>query len=97
MGGKPLKWSIDQVDINLLRTFCTIVASGGFSNAQARLNVSAAAISMKMTKPLKAVSACAYVNEGRPASDLATMERKFTDTLVVFSKHMTNFLLALAT
>jgi LysR family transcriptional regulator, transcriptional activator for bauABCD operon len=48
MSDRSIKWNVEQVDINLLRTFCTIVACGGFSAAQAQLNVSAAAISMKM-------------------------------------------------
>ncbi len=41
--------SLDRVEIGLLRTFCTIVECGGYSAAQAELNVSAASISMKMS------------------------------------------------
>ncbi len=41
--------ALDRVDINQLRFYCTVVECGGFAVAQARLNVSAAAISMKMS------------------------------------------------
>jgi len=41
--------SLDGVDVNLLRLFCVIVESNGFSAAQARMNVSAASISSKMS------------------------------------------------
>ena len=41
--------ALDRVDINQLRFYCTVVECGGFAVAQAQLNVSAAAISMKMS------------------------------------------------
>lgn len=40
--------TLDGVDVNLLRVFCIIVESNGFSAAQARMNISAASISSKM-------------------------------------------------
>ena len=40
--------ALDGIDVNLLRMFCVIVESNGFSAAQARMNISAAAISSKM-------------------------------------------------
>ena len=40
--------TLDGVDVNLLRVFCVIVESNGFSAAQARMNISAASISSKM-------------------------------------------------
>jgi DNA-binding transcriptional LysR family regulator len=40
--------TLDGIDVNLLRMFCVIVESNGFSAAQARMNISAAAISSKM-------------------------------------------------
>lgn len=40
--------TLDGVDVNLLRIFCVIVESNGFSAAQARMNISAASISSKM-------------------------------------------------
>lgn len=40
--------TLDGIDVNLLRMFCVIVESNGFSAAQARLNISAASISSKM-------------------------------------------------
>jgi DNA-binding transcriptional LysR family regulator len=39
---------IDNVDTNLLRVFCTVVECGGFTPAQAELNISASALSTKM-------------------------------------------------
>lgn len=41
--------ALHRVDINQLRFYCTVVECGGLSAAQAQLNVSAAAISMKMS------------------------------------------------
>ena len=41
--------ALHRVDINQLRFYCTVVECGGFAMAQAQLNVSAAAISMKMS------------------------------------------------
>lgn len=40
--------TLDGIDVNLLRMFCVIVESNGFSAAQARMNISAASISSKM-------------------------------------------------
>lgn len=40
--------TLDGIDVNLLRMFCVIVEANGFSAAQARMNISAAAISSKM-------------------------------------------------
>ena len=39
---------LDNVDTNLLRVFCTVVERGGFTPAQAELNISASALSTKM-------------------------------------------------
>ena len=39
---------LDNVDTNLLRVFCTVVECGGFTPAQAELNISASALSTKM-------------------------------------------------
>jgi DNA-binding transcriptional LysR family regulator len=39
---------LDNIDTNLLRVFCTVVESGGFTPAQAELNISASALSTKM-------------------------------------------------
>ena len=39
---------LDNVDANLLRLFCTVVECGGFTPAQAELNISASALSTKM-------------------------------------------------
>lgn len=44
-----LEKSLDRVDVALLSVFCTVVDCGGYSAAQAQLNVSASTISMKMT------------------------------------------------
>lgn len=41
--------NLDGLDVNLLRLFCVIVESNGFSAAQARMNISAASISTKMS------------------------------------------------
>jgi DNA-binding transcriptional LysR family regulator len=49
IGREPKPQSaLDGIDVNLLRLFCVIVESKGFSAAQARMNVSAASISNKM-------------------------------------------------
>ncbi len=45
----PLIFSLDGIDINLLRLFCLIVDCNGFSAAQSRANISAASISSKMS------------------------------------------------
>lgn len=45
----PLIFSLDGIDVNLLRLFCLIVDCNGFSAAQARANISAASISSKMS------------------------------------------------
>jgi DNA-binding transcriptional LysR family regulator len=45
----PLIFSLDGIDVNLLRLFCLIVECNGFSAAQARANISAASISSKMS------------------------------------------------
>lgn len=45
----PRIFSLDGIDINLLRLFCLIVDCNGFSAAQARANISAASISSKMS------------------------------------------------
>lgn len=39
---------LDNVDTNLLRVFCTVAECGGFTPAQAELNISASALSTKM-------------------------------------------------
>jgi len=39
---------LDNIDTNLLRVFCTVVECGGFTPAQAELNISASALSTKM-------------------------------------------------
>ncbi len=39
---------LDNVDTNLLRVFCAVVECGGFTPAQAELNISASALSTKM-------------------------------------------------
>jgi DNA-binding transcriptional LysR family regulator len=47
--GSNLPLTLDRVDVDQLRLYCTVVECGGFAGAQAQLNVSAAAISMKMS------------------------------------------------
>lgn len=80
--------TLDGVDVNLLRIFCVIVESNGFSAAQARMNVSAASISSKMAA-LEDRLGLRLCQRGRAGFDLTSEGRKvYEAATAIFKSHV---------
>lgn len=80
--------TLDGVDVNLLRIFCVIVESNGFSAAQARMNVSAASISSKMAA-LEDRLGLRLCQRGRAGFDLTSEGRKvYEAATAIFKSHI---------
>ncbi|CAN5184119.1 HTH-type transcriptional activator BauR [soil metagenome] len=80
--------ALDGVDVNLLRLFCVIVESNGFSAAQARMNISAASISSKMSA-LEDRLGLRLCQRGRAGFNLTGEGRKVYDAATaIFKSHV---------
>jgi DNA-binding transcriptional LysR family regulator len=80
--------ALDGVDVNLLRMFCVIVESNGFSAAQARMNISAASISSKMAA-LEDRLGLRLCQRGRAGFNLTSEGRKvYEAATAIFKSHV---------
>lgn len=80
--------TLDGVDVNLLRIFCIIVESNGFSAAQARMNISAASISSKMAA-LEDRLGLRLCQRGRAGFNLTSEGRKVYEAATgIFMSHV---------
>jgi DNA-binding transcriptional LysR family regulator len=80
--------TLDGVDVNLLRMFCVIVESNGFSAAQARMNISAASISSKMAA-LEDRLGLRLCQRGRAGFSLTSEGRKvYEAATAIFKSHV---------
>lgn len=80
--------TLDGVDVNLLRIFCVIVESNGFSAAQARMNISAASISSKMAA-LEERLRLRLCQRGRAGFHLTSEGQKVYDAATaIFKSHV---------
>lgn len=80
--------TLDGIDVNLLRMFCVIVESNGFSAAQARMNISAASISSKMAA-LEDRLGLRLCQRGRAGFSLTSEGRKvYEAATAIFKSHV---------
>lgn len=82
--------SIANVDLNLLRVFLTVVRCGGFSSAQADLNVSLATISTQISK-LEDRLGVPLCQRGRSGFALTEEGKKIHDATQALFAHLENF------
>jgi LysR family transcriptional regulator, transcriptional activator for bauABCD operon len=80
--------TLDGIDVNLLRMFCVIVESNGFSAAQARMNISAASISSKMAA-LEDRLGLRLCQRGRAGFSLTSEGQKvYESATAIFKSHV---------
>ena len=82
--------SIANVDLNLLKVFLTVVRCGGFSSAQADLNVSLSTISTQVSK-LEDRFGVSLCQRGRSGFALTDEGKKIHDAAQALFAHLENF------